>query len=50
MALPTVGRGAVVSSSMEKIRPPNTHLLSGTLKKLMAVKKGLNFKLRSETG
>lgn len=35
--------GPVASSSMEKIKPLNTHLLGGTLKKLMAVKKGLNF-------
>lgn len=43
-AKPTSGRGGpVASSSMEKIKPLNTHLLGGTLKKLMAVKKGLNF-------
>lgn len=48
--LQQTGWGPVVPSSMEDIKLLNTHLPGGPLKKLMAVQKGLNFELRSETG
>lgn len=35
---------------MEEIKPQTAHVLGGTQRKLMAVKKGLNFERRSETG
>lgn len=38
-----IGWSPAVPSSMEKIKPQKAHLHGGTLKKLMAVKKGLNF-------